>query len=192
MTPTLESSVLIVIDAQAGFVNDASAHAVPVIADLLRRWQEAGGASILTQFVNHPDSSYVRLIGWTALMPGTPEIDLVPEVARYAPTSTAVVSKTCYSALLPEVTDLISRNGWRDVWVAGLDTESCVLATMLGAFEGGLTPWLVTDAVASHAGTHVHDAGLLVIGRFVGGQQLITSKDAPIPATDSDHSRRAG
>lgn len=184
MTPTLASSVLVIIDAQAGFVNDASAHAVPVIADLLQRWQGAGGASILTQFVNHPESSYVRLIGWTALMPGSPEIDLVPEVAKHAPSATAVVEKTSYSALLPEVVDLIRRNGWRDIWIAGLDTESCVLATMLGVFEAGLTPWLVTDAVASHAGANVHAAGLLVIGRFVGGQQLVTSRDLPIPSTD--------
>jgi nicotinamidase-related amidase len=108
-------------------------------------------------------------------MSGTPEIDLVPEVARYAPSATTVVQKSCFSALLPEVTDLIHRHGWRDIWVAGLDTASCVLATMLGAFGAGLTPWLVTDAVASHAGAQVHAAGSLVIGRFVGGQQLVTS-----------------
>jgi nicotinamidase-related amidase len=177
------SSVLVVVDAQVGFVSPHSAHVLPVIANLLKWWQDAGRASILTQFVNAPDSPYVRLIGWSALMPGDPGVELDPQIAPYASTATAVIRKGGYTALTDAVFDLVSRHGWQNLYVAGMDTESCVLATVLGAFEAGLTPWLVTDACASHAGPVEHEAGLLVARRYVGASQLITTADV-LPTAD--------
>ena len=169
------SGVLVVVDVQMGFITEYSAPVVPVIADLLDRWQSAGGASILTRFVNAPGSTYVRLIGWSELMPGDPSVDLAPEVARFAPAATAVIDKGGYTALTPDVLALIAEHGWTDIVIAGMDTDSCVLATALTAFEAGLTPWVVTDACAAHAGPSVHEAALLVMSRFLGARQLVTS-----------------
>ena len=174
------SSVLIVVDVQVGFVTEHSDPAVPVIADLLARWQAAGGASVLTQFVNAPDSSYVRLIGWSELMPGDPEVDLDPRVAPLAPSATLVMAKGGYTAIAGPFIDLAKSRGWTDLYITGMDTESCVLATALRAFELGFTPWVVKDACASHAGEYVHEAGILVMGRFLGGRQLVTTADLPI------------
>ena len=61
--------------------------------------------------------------------------------------------------------------------ICGIATESCVCKTAADAFERNLTPWVVTDACASHAGQEAHDAGLLVTGRFVGHKQLITTAE---------------
>lgn len=152
----------------------------------MRRWQATGGASVLTQFVNAPDSAYVRLIGWSALMPGDPEVELDPQIAPYAATATAVIRKGGYTALTTEVIDLAGRHGWQHVYVAGMDTESCVLATVLGTFEAGLTPWLLTDACASHAGPVEHEAGLLVARRYVGAGQLITTAEVLVEERRAD------
>jgi len=179
MSAALEESVLIVIDAQIGFVNEASAPAVPVIADVLSRWQAAGGLSVLTQFVNRPESNYVDLIGWLAMMPGDRGVGFVPEVAFLAPNASLIVEKTTYSGLTAEVASFIEKNERRHLWIAGLDTESCVLATAVGAFDHGLIPWVLTDATASHAGAAVHEAGLLVMRRNLGIGQLITTAEAP-------------
>jgi nicotinamidase-related amidase len=179
MLPTIDNSVLLVIDAQVGFVSPASAQAVPIIADLLARWQGAGGATVMTQFVNGEDSSYVRIIGWSALMPGSVGVEFAPEVAPYAESASLVVRKQGYTALTPAVRKFISETGRENVWICGLDTESCVLATSFSVFESGLTPWIITDACASHAGAHVHEAGLLVAGRNIGSGQLVTTADVP-------------
>ncbi|MFI6153741.1 hypothetical protein ACIBCA_13695 [Kitasatospora sp. NPDC051170] len=45
-------------------------------------------------------------------------------------------------------------------------------------FERDLTPWLIEDASASHAGQEAHEAGLLVASRFIGRGQIITTADA--------------
>lgn len=58
------------------------------------------------------------------------------------------------------------------------------------AFERDLTPRLVKDASASHAGQVAHEAGLLVAERFIGKDQLINRADIPgcrqLRAGDSD------
>lgn len=65
---------------QQGLVTPQSAAAVPVIDDVLHRWQQAGGANIMTRFVNAPDPSYVTVIGWSQMMPGHPDVDLHPQI----------------------------------------------------------------------------------------------------------------
>ena len=49
----IEHSALVIIDAQNGFVNERSSHVIPVIADLVARWQDAGGATIFTLSLIH-------------------------------------------------------------------------------------------------------------------------------------------
>lgn len=177
----LSTSALIVVDVQHGFVVDRSKHVVPVIVDLVRRWQAAGGATVFTRYFNYPDSPFERYVGWAA-MQGAPETDIVPELAAYAARATAVLDKTVYTALTAEGLDLVHRNGWTDLYVCGIATESCVLKTAVDAFETGLTPWLIEDASASTAGPAAHDAGILVASRFIGRGQIIQSSQLPIPA----------
>ncbi len=175
----LASSVLVVIDMQHGFVREKSAHVVPIVTDLVRRWQEAGGATVFSRFINHPGSPYERLIRWTQLT-DSPQIDIVDELAPYAARATAVVDKPAYTLFTPEGEAIIRNGGWRDLLICGLATESCVCKTAVDAFERNLTPWVLTDACGSHAGAEAHNAGLLVTKRFIGASQLITTADLPI------------
>ncbi len=138
-------------------------------------WQSAGGTSLFTQFVNEPSSPYVRLIGWSKLMAHDPAVAFDPTVAGLADRATMVVTKGRYSALRPEVIDLMHERSLGHLIITGLDTESCVLATALEAFERDFTPWIVVDAVASHAGPREHEAGLLVAGRSIGRGQLVAA-----------------
>jgi nicotinamidase-related amidase len=169
------NSMLVVVDVQKGFVTQHSEHALPAIRRALVGWQAVGAATVLTQFVNAPDSPYVRIIGWSKLMPDDPAIEFHPAVADLAAHATAVVRKSRYSSLTAEVLRLLAQRGLDHIYVAGLDTESCVLATALAAFEQGYTPWILTDACASHAGTAEHQAGLLVARRYIGERQLVTT-----------------
>lgn len=172
-------SVLVVVDVQYGFIREASAHVVPVIADLVARWQEAGGAVVFTRYVNYPGSPFERLVRWSECMT-SPQIDIVEELRPYADKAT-VIDKKGYGLFAdPAGTALVAEQGWQDIYICGIATESCVLATALGAFEADLTPWVIEDASASHAGQHVHDAGILVTQRFIGEGQII--KTGGIPA----------
>ncbi|MEI8411456.1 MULTISPECIES: cysteine hydrolase family protein [unclassified Kribbella] len=176
-----DDSVLVLIDVQNGFVSPQSEHVVPRIAEFTREWAAAGRPYVMTRFINYPESLFEQLIRWSAMMPGTPETEIVDELADMVSGAVAVLDKPTYSLFNDEGTELVSRHGWKHVVVVGLDTESCVLKTAVDAFELGLVPWVVQDLVYSHAGEVAHEAGLLVTGRFIGRDQLVQAQDVFIP-----------
>jgi nicotinamidase-related amidase len=118
------------------------------------------------------------MIHWTALQ-DSPQTDIVSELLPLAQRATAVLDKTIYSLFSNEGSELVQRHGWTDLYICGIATESCVLKTAVDAFERDLTPWLLEDASASHAGSDVHDAGILVASRFIGIDQIIKTADVP-------------
>lgn len=175
------SAVLVVVDVQNGFVREESRYVVPLIVDLVNRWQAAGGDVVFTRYINYQGSPFERLVKWVELM-DSPQIDIAPELLPYAEKATAIIDKRMYSLFADDKGKaLVSERGWRDIYVCGIATESCVLKTAVDAFELDLTPWLIEDASASHAGKAVHEAGVLVTQRFIGQGQIITVAD--IPAT---------
>ena len=172
-------AVLVVVDVQNGFVREESRHVVPVVVDLVNRWQAAGGDVVFTRYINYAGSPFERLIKWSELM-DSPQIDIVPELQPYVEKATAVIDKTMYSLFADaRGSALVRERGWNDIYVCGIATESCVLKTAVDAFELDLTPWLIEDASASHAGLAVHESGILVTQRFIGEGQIIGVSEIP-------------
>ncbi len=169
-----KTSVLVVIDAQNGFMSEHSRPTVPVVVDLVTRWMDQGGDVVFTRYYNYDGSPYERLIHWSKVK-GPPETSIVDELAPLAKRATAVIDKPIYSLFTPEAEQLFAEKGWKDVYICGFDTESCVLKTALDVFERDLTPWLIEDASASHAGAAAHEAGILIARRTVGKSQIIDS-----------------
>lgn len=169
--------VLVVTDVQNGFVREQSAHIVPIIVDLVHTWQEAGGDTLFTRYLNYPGSPFERFFSWRRLQ-AEPETEFVPELLPYIG-SGVVLEKTIYSPFTAEGELLVNQRGWTELFFCGIATESCVLKGAVDAFERNLTPWLIADASASHAGPEAHAAGLLVARRFIGPGQVINRGDIP-------------
>ncbi|SCG38170.1 isochorismatase family cysteine hydrolase [Micromonospora halophytica] len=167
-------AALIVIDMQNGFINDQSRHVIPKVVELVERWEATGRPVVFTRYHNYPDSPFERLIHWSKVQ-HAPETEIVPELAPHVPRARAVIDKRIYSYFTSQGADLAVQEGWTDLVFCGVATESCVLKSAVDAFEREFTPWLVTDASASHGGPAAHDAGLLVARRFIGAGQLIGS-----------------
>ena len=178
---TTDRPVLVVTDMQNGFVREQSAHVVPIIVDLVRRWQAAGGDTLFTRYLNYPDSPFERFFGWRRLQ-SEPDTNIVSELEPYIGRG-VVLDKKIYSPFTSEGEDLIERRGWNEFYFCGIATESCVLKGAVDAFERNYTPWLIADASASHAGPEAHNAGLLVARRFIGPGQIIARADIPSALT---------
>lgn len=150
---------------------------MPVISALVDRWQQAGLDVVFTRYFNFSGSQFERLFGWTGLQ-GPPETDIVAQLAEQVSHATAIVDKQIYSLFTPAGTELVRRHGWTDLYICGIATESCVLKTAADAFEqGDVTPWIIEDASASHAGLAAHNAGIAVAARFIGPRQIIRVAD---------------
>ncbi|CAL9672743.1 hypothetical protein SUDANB15_07525 (plasmid) [Streptomyces sp. enrichment culture] len=170
----LESTALLVIDVQQGFINRHSRGVLPAIVRLMGRWRAAGAPMVLTRFHNELGSPYETITGWTRLR--TPEEQtLADELAPFVPAAAAVIDKTRSSALTPEAARLIRDAGWTDLVLCGIDTDACVYDTAVAAYQSGYRPWIVTDACASTGGIKYHEAALLLASRNLGVNQLVTS-----------------
>jgi nicotinamidase-related amidase len=116
------------------------------------------GATIFTRFVPPPTAEsahgmwrryYRRWENVTLSRMPAGEIDLVPELARFAPPAT-VLDKAVYSPWTEGRLDaLVQATGIRTVVVTGGETDICVLAAILGAVDRGLRVVLVDDAICS-------------------------------------------
>ncbi|GIJ25375.1 hydrolase [Micromonospora qiuiae] len=169
-------AALIVIDMQNGFINNRSRHVIPRVVDLVERWEATGRPVVFTRYHNYPGSPFETLIHWSAVQ-HPPETEIVPELSQHAARAQAMVDKRIYSYFTSEGADIAAREGWTDLVFCGVATESCVLKSAVDAFERDFTPWLVTDASASHGGPAAHDAGLLVARRFIGAGQLLDTEE---------------
>ncbi|MBK9214662.1 MAG: cysteine hydrolase [Chloracidobacterium sp.] len=170
---TFQNPVLIVIDMQNGFLGSRSNYIIPSVVQLVEECQKRKIPTVFTRFHNRENSPYERLIGWTRLR-NAPETDLTPELSQFAQT---IIDKDFYSSFTEEFAELVKKNDWRTLILCGVATESCVMKTAVDAFEKGFTPIVISDACASHAGEDVHASGLMILGRFIGKDQLVTSND---------------
>lgn len=167
-----KDTLLIVIDMQNGFLGSRTRHIIPNVVRLVEEFRKRNLSVVFTRFHNEPNSPYERLIGWTRLR-YSPEIDLTPELEPFAK---SIIDKNIYSAFTPEFEELLTGEGWTKIILCGVATDSCVLKTAADAFERGLIPIVVEDACSSHGGEEVHEAGLLLLGRFIGKPQIMNTE----------------
>jgi nicotinamidase-related amidase len=165
--------VLLVVDMQNGFLGRRAQSVIASVEKLVKEFEKRGLPIVFTRFYNEQHSQYERLIGWTRLRE-TPETDLHPDLQAYAKN---IVDKTIYSAFTPEFISMVESHDWQQVVICGVATDGCVLKSAVDAFERDLVPFVVEDACASHAGEDVHNAGLMLLSRFIGKNQVITVAD---------------
>jgi len=162
------ASALIVIDVQRGMVNENSQHVIPKVIELIRQAMAKPIPVLFTRFINHAHSGYVKWMAWPRFM-DSPEVDLHPEILPFVQ---AQFEKPGYTSLIPPVRTWLEERGITRLYCCGVDTECCVLKTAVDAFESNIEPIVVHDACASHSGQTAHDAGLFLLSRFIGENQI--------------------
>ncbi len=168
-----EKPVLLVIDMQNGFLGEKSRHVISNVVTLATECQRRSIPIVFTRFHNREGSPYESLIGWRRLR-SEEETNITAELSTF---SGKIIDKDFYSAFTDDFVQLLKENGWTTLILCGVATESCVMKTAVDAFERNLTPVVISDASASHAGLDVHNAGLMILGRFIGKDQLVTTAD---------------
>lgn len=156
---------LFVIDVQNGFVSDKTKSILPQLEQLM---SDFDGEIIATQFINTAGSGFTDIMHWKRLKT-TPEIDLLPFVKENA---THIVQKATYSACTDEVLRLLLENNISEVYISGIDTDCCVLATAISLFEHNIRPIVLTHYCASNGGMVSHQAAITVLERTIGLKQL--------------------
>ncbi len=159
---------LLVVDVQQGFLNEFTRHIPERIARLI----DAGDYApiFFTRFVNDEESPYRRFLDWHESAQA-PDTDLAPALEGFA-AAERVFSKAGLTGLPDELAAALRERGVDEVCIVGIDTDMCVLKVAMDAFDRGIRPLVMTDCCASTAGLQAHLAGLAVLSRNIGAQQL--------------------
>jgi len=162
-----------VVDMQNGFITSATEHIIPGVLRVIGRAISDEIPVALTRFRNYPQSGYVKWINWCRFM-GSPEVDICPSLSPYAG---VVFDKGGYTAFTSEFEAFVHKESIGRIFFCGVATDGCVLKSAVDAFERNIEPVIIRDACASHAGSTIHDAGLLLASRFIGRYQLLEVDD---------------
>jgi len=163
------SKTLLVVDVQKGFVTPSSNHIVEPIRRLQSRFENVAFA----KFYNPESSPFRRFLDYHALSPNT----AVAELAIEPCTNAFVFERPHYSAITPDVLAQLSRWAVEEVYLCGIATEACVLATALDLFEEGIRPVVIRDLCASDRDSHFHDAAMELIEKLIGAKQLVSVRE---------------
>jgi nicotinamidase-related amidase len=159
---------LLVVDVQVGFVNDYTRHIPSRIRALIERG--AYDPLLFTRFVNAPDGPYQRFLRWTACATA-PETDLAPEIEHFAQPE-RTFTKPGYAGISDELRSYLLEHRIDRVALVGIDTDMRVLKIAMDVFDLGIEPRVLVDCCASTAGLQSHLAGLAVLARNIGADQL--------------------
>ena len=156
-TPGLEFGALLVLDWQEFFVSPSSRGFVPAAASADRRlrslvaaFKDAGRPVIATCHGHTAGDGGPFLNFYSKLIyMDDPLAKLAPWLGEASP---EVLWKDTYSAFQssPLAESLISR-GVKTVYIAGLQTDKCVVANALAAFDSGFDVVVVRDACATRS-----------------------------------------
>lgn len=165
---------LVLIDAQNGFVTDTHAqNVVNRIWDSLDRG--VFDTVIATKFLNKNESVYEKAFDWHGMKAGK-DCAVCPELAGYVDVS---VTKTTYDCVNDIFLDALRFGNVgvlpEEVYVAGCDTDVCVLLSAAHLFEIGIRPIVLRDLTWSSGGKKSHKAGLRALSRIVGPQNIMRS-----------------
>lgn len=162
-------NVLVVIDLQVGFINDNTLKVANNIGNLL--CSEKYDVIIATKFVNAEGSSFDKFLNWQGMLERK-DIELLPIVKQYTDCCLEKCSYSCVNTNFIQSLVAFCGSLPEEVTLVGVDTDACVLATAIDLFEMGIRPIIIEDCVGSSGGDECHEAGMLLLKRSIGKEQI--------------------
>ena len=159
---------LLVVDVQNGFLNEFTSHIPRRIEILIER--ESFEPVYFTRFVNVEGSAFRQILRWDGCAE-PPETELADELQSFA-IEERIFSKPGYAGLPDALSERLTTDGVRQATVVGIDTDMCVLKVALDLFDLSIEPRVFVDCCASTSGLQAHLAGLAVLARNIGAENL--------------------
>lgn len=173
-------NVLILVDVQNGFLrNEQTRKLGGEIGNLLK--SKFFDYVVATRFLNYQNSIYEKLFNWHRLMTDE-DRKLCKNFEDFVD---VVIEKTVYTCVnshfLQRICQLNDGTFPEKLFIAGIDTDCCVLKIATDLFENNIRPIVLTHYCASNGGLDSHLAGIICMERLIGKKQLysgeITSRD---------------
>ena len=162
----MDNKILIVVHVQNGFIKTQEhVNKANQIVALVKSGKF--DKIVATKFLNYTDSMYERCFNWSDLKTSD-ETNLYEPLKEFVD---ATFKKTTYNCVNDDFIELLTElNDYEEVnevYICGLDTDACVLATAIGLFDHLIAPIVLEDYCFSTGGEQYHKAGLKCLERTI-------------------------
>jgi nicotinamidase-related amidase len=180
----MSRAALIIVDMSVEQVQDVSYRVDEMVRNIRSLATTSGMFDLLVDsrlFLESPDDSSLSKVwegsGTTMFRAGSEGASLVPAL-RSIPNLTFVkkYNYSCFAGEKCQLLSLLWSNDVTHVYVCGINTDYCVFATALDAFQRNFSVVVVSDAVSSVRGESAHREGLRNLERHFGTQCLMTTE----------------
>lgn len=162
------NTCLIILNVQSGLLVNASTKALPsAIANILKhqQFQHILG----TCFINEAGSPFVTQRDWKGCMREEEHV-VVPSIQSACEQIFYLPAYTCFT---PAMESYLESYHIGHLYLCGIDTDGSVLKSAFDAFERGYHVSVFWDCCASSGGSIKHAAGLCVLKRLLGNENLL-------------------
>lgn len=159
---------LIIVDMQNGFMNEYTKDLGTKIIELL---DEFDGLKVALQFRNEDDSQFERKLHYNG-MKRDDEIDLIDGIKDRVHFVKAR-NRCSYSGFEVWMSLLLKTREVKEVFIAGVDTDACVLATAFNLFDAEYDIKLLVDYCGSSGGQLYHDYAIELMKRNFGEGSIV-------------------
>jgi nicotinamidase-related amidase len=113
----------------------------------------------------------------TMFVAGSDGASLIPELQQYTPAMQFVVKYNYSCFANSQLLSILQASNIDQVYICGINTDYCVFATALDAFQNNFRTFVVQDAVSSVGGKSGHEEGLRNLVKHFGRDCLVATRD---------------
>lgn len=160
--------IILLVDIQEGYMNDELRSLPRDIEKHIKNYEY--DLVIATRFINKNDSLHKADINIREMTVFSSKAKLVEPIEKI---SDFVLMKSTYTSLTEDVAKLLEKNEVKQVYLAGLNTETSILATALDLFDKGIKPVVLSHLCNTTNGKKINDAALEILRIAVGDECIL-------------------
>lgn len=158
---------LLVIDVQNYFMNSLTRDLPRKIKRHIEKNKDSYQLIVFTHFVNTPKASVYRFLDWKKCV-NSPDTDIVKELQPILPYGVTIPKDVLSVLKAPQIKKLLNEKKINELYLCGIDTDCCVLATAYDAFDQGYRVHLLKTLCMTATGKNLHDAAVSMFKKNVG------------------------
>lgn len=160
--------ILILVDFQNGFLTEDMKPTADRIQELLK--EDAFETVIATTYINEPGSPCASIGHWHEIYENDIKgRELIGNANDFAH---RVYYKSTYTAIIPTVEKYLLKNKVDTVFIAGFNTDCCVLKTALDLFDLNIRPIVLERYCDSSMGLQAHSMAIEILKPVIGDHNV--------------------
>lgn len=171
-------NALVIIDVQNYFINKATKAIPKKISKFIKKKGNKFDFILFFQFINDKKSNWVKLLGWEKMLEGQ-EIEIASELKKFIKKDNLFIKKASFSIFrVKKFNIFIKKKNISKLYLCGLDTDACIYASALEAFERKFEVRVIEDLCSAHYGKKCHQNAIKSLKyNILGKNFVINSKD---------------